>query len=52
MKIELRKKYKIGKNKYTISELRKGYKIITGLDNGKDFTDDEIYEYMKKAIKE
>ena len=36
----------------TIKELRKGYRIITGLNNDKDFTDEELYQYMLEALYE
>lgn len=34
----------------TIEDLRKGYRIITGLDNDKDFTNQGLYEYMLEAL--
>ena len=48
--MEQMKFYMIDKDLYTISELREGYKTITGLDNGDEMTDKQIYEYMKKAL--
>ena len=36
----------------TAEELRKGYRIITGLDNDNEFTDEEIYEYLIETLYE
>lgn len=36
----------------TIEELREGYRIIIGLDNDEDFTDEELYQYMLEALYE
>lgn len=44
--------YQIGTGLYTIDELREGYKIITGLDNGDELSDDEMYKYMRNALTE
>lgn len=33
-------------------ELRKGYRVITGLDNDDEFTDEQIYQYLLEALKE
>ncbi len=35
----------------TSEELRKGYRIITGLDDG-ELTDEEIYKYLLNTLKE
>ena len=35
-----------------IEDLRKGYRIITGLDNDDEMTDEEIKEYMREATRE
>lgn len=37
---------------FTIEELKEGYKIVTGLDNVKDFSDSELIEYMRKIFEE
>ena len=39
-------KYIIDGEQYTPEELRIGYRIITGLDNDTEFTDNEIYLYL------
>ena len=36
----------------TANELRKGYREITGLDNDKEFTTEQIYKYLLDAVKE
>lgn len=36
----------------TSEELRKGYRIITGLDNDDELTDEEIYKYLLDILKE
>lgn len=38
------------KTQFNPSEIREGYRKITGLDNDKDFTDEEIYLYMLEVI--
>ena len=38
------------KTQFNPSEIREGYREITGLDNDKDFTDEEIYLYMLEVI--
>ena len=35
-----------------IEDLRKGYRVITGLDNDDEMTDEEIKEYMREAMEE
>ena len=35
-----------------INDLREGYRIITGLDNDDEMTDEEVKEYMREAMKE
>lgn len=40
----------INQEEYTIEELRKGYAIITGLDNGDEMTDEQIIEYMTREL--
>lgn len=37
--------------KYSIEELRKGYDVITGLDNS-ELSDEAIIAYMEEAMKE
>lgn len=39
-------------NECSAKELREGYRVITGLDNDKEFTDTEIFEYMLNALLE
>lgn len=36
----------------TTEELRKVYRIITGLNNDNEFTDEEIYQYLLNALME
>ena len=43
--------YLDGKWHFT-EDLRKGYRVITGLDNDEEMTDEEIKEYMREAMKE
>lgn len=38
--------------KLGIEQLRKGYKAFTGLDNGNEFTDEELLEYMRVVLRE
>ena len=42
--------YKIGKQYYTIEELRQGYRVITGLNNDHELDDRQIFEYMANAL--
>lgn len=35
---------------YTMADLRNGYRILTGLDNGDEMTDAEIIVYMEKEF--
>lgn len=44
--------YDLFESKYTIKQLREGYREITGLDNDKDMSDEDIYNYMLEALKE
>lgn len=37
---------------YFINDLREGYRIITGLDNDNEMTDEEVKEYMQETMKE
>lgn len=37
---------------YTFEQLKKGYKAITGLNNANDLTEEELFNYMKDALKE
>ena len=46
------KKYQLYENSYTIEELRIGYRVITGLDNDDEFSDEELYQYMLETMKE
>lgn len=41
-------KYILHNQEYTIEELRIGYRITTGLNNDSDFSDEELYRYMKE----
>ena len=43
--------YMDGKWHFT-EDLREGYRIITGLDNDNEMTDEEVKEYMREAMKE
>lgn len=43
-------KFKIDNVYYTLEELKKGYEIITGLDNVEEFTSESLYNYMKNVI--
>ena len=36
---------------YSVSELREGYRVITGLDNDNDLTDIEVCEYILNTLK-
>lgn len=46
------KKYKIYENEYTFEEIKEGYKIITGLDNIDEFTEEELVFYVLDAMKD
>lgn len=35
---------------YTMADLRNGYRILTGLDNGGEMTDKQIIAYMEKEL--
>lgn len=35
---------------YTMADLRNGYRILTGLDNGGEMTDQQIIAYMEKEL--
>ena len=39
-------------NTITYDELKEGYRIITGLDNVEEFTEEELREYMRNACKD
>ena len=39
-------------NRISIEELRNGYRIITGLDNDNELSDEEIQEYMQGVCNE
>ena len=42
--------YNLGGDNYTIEQLRQGYREITGLDNDKEMSDEEIYNYMVEVF--
>lgn len=39
-------------NTMSFEELKKGYRIITGLDNVEEFTEEELREYIREACKD
>lgn len=44
--------YDLKGSKYTIDQLREGYREVTGLDNDKSLSDELIYNYMLELAKE
>lgn len=51
--IDKEKYYDLYESKNLTSEdLREIYRIITSLDNDKDFTDEQIYDYLYEALKD
>lgn len=46
------KTYDFYGQKLTITELREGYAIITGCNNGDELSDEELYLYMLEACEE
>ena len=41
-----------GGSVYTMADLRNGYRILTGLDNGNELTDTAIIKYMEELLEE
>lgn len=44
--------YLLDKKYYTFKQLQKGYQVITGLNNVNDFTESELFNYIKNAMHE
>lgn len=41
-----------GGSVYTMADLRNGYRILTGLDNGNQLSDKAIIKYMEELLEE
>ena len=46
------KTYQIYEETCTIEEIKRGYEIITGLDNHDEFTEEELVFYVLNAMKD
>lgn len=48
----MEKHYNLNGEYITISGIRKAYRVITGLENDSEMTDEQVYEYVCNALRE